>query len=69
MFYVRAYKENGQLIIETVDSFIDDSYVLEEAEFLHCCSNITEDYNGYDATEGIISADILDILQVAYPSI
>jgi hypothetical protein len=55
---------NGCLRLETLAGFVDDSLVVDESEFLETIKDI--DANDGDIF-GIISSDVFDVLNNAYP--
>lgn len=64
MFYVQAQRYNGSLLIDTVPAFVDESNVVEESQFLKECANLDDS----EIVQGIVSQDVYEILNHAYPT-
>ncbi len=64
MFYVQAEKnDNGSLRIDTIPHFVDESLAYDESNFLKACTELDNN----EMVQGIVSDDIYEILQHAYP--
>lgn len=62
MYYMQAERHNGQLILDTVSSFKNDSKVFDEPDFLTIIRLMDDDEMVY----GIVDEDTYDVLMQAY---
>ncbi len=64
MFYVKAERHNGRLVLDTITHFKDDSEALETCKFLTECLRMDDNMPVY----GVVDSDTYEVLVELYAS-